>query len=114
MEEGGGPVLSCDMLAEGWIEDKFVCAKISGEIVTVVANRDKATMKVIRAIIDLDDSLFIRIQYQIFILYIDCVPILTILTIVDIKDLYRYYFNTNHHFLLRHLYAATGFDKSSR
>jgi hypothetical protein len=59
MEEGGGPVLSCDMLAEGRIEDKFVCAKISGEIVTVVANRDKVTMKVIRVIIDLDNSLFI-------------------------------------------------------
>ena len=85
MEEGGCPVLSCDMFAEGCIEDKLVCAKISGEIVTVVANRDKATMKVIRAIIDLDDSLFIRIQHQIFTLYIDCVPILTILTIVDIK-----------------------------
>jgi len=114
MEEGGGPVLSCDMFAEGCIEDKFVCAKISREIVTVVANRDNATMKVIRVIIDLDNSLFIRIQYQIFILYIDCVPILTILTIVDIKDLYRYYFNINHHFVLRHLYDATGFDKSSR
>jgi hypothetical protein len=112
MEEGGGLVLSCDVFAEGCIEDKFVCAKISGEIVTVVANRDKATMKVIRAIIDLDDSLFIRIQYQIFILYIDCVPILTILTIVDIKDLHRYYFNINHHFLSRQLYDATGFDKS--
>ena len=85
MEEGGGPVLSCDMFAEGCIEDNLVCAKISGEIVTVVANRDKAAMKVIRVIIDLDNSLFIRIQYQIFILYIDCVPILTILTIVDIK-----------------------------
>ena len=84
-EEGEGPVLSCDMLAEGCIEDKFVCAKISGEIVTVVANRDKATMKVVRVIIDLDNSLFIRIQYQIFIIHIDCVPILTILTIVDIK-----------------------------
>ena len=103
-------MLSCDMFAEGWIEDKFVCAKI----VTVVANRDKVTMKVIRVIIDLGNSLFIRIQYQIFILYIDCVPILTILTIVDIKDLYRYYFNINHHFLLRHLYVAIGFDKSSR
>jgi hypothetical protein len=114
MEEGGGPVLSCDMFAEGGIEDKFVCAKISGEIVTVVANRDNATMKVIRVIIDLDNSLFIRIQYQIFILYVDCVPILTILTIVDIKDLCRYYFDINHHFLLRHLYAATGFDKSSK
>ena len=78
-------MLSCDMFAEGCIEDKFVCAKISGEIVTVVANRDKATMKVVRVIIDLDNSLFIRIQYQIFIIYIDCVPILTILTIVDIK-----------------------------
>jgi hypothetical protein len=85
MEEGGGPVLSCDMFAEGCIEDKFVCAKISGVIVTVVANRDKAPMKVIRAIIDLDNTLFIRNQYQIFILYIDCVPILTIQTIVDIK-----------------------------
>ena len=85
MEGGGGPVLSCDMFAEGCIEDMFVCAKISGEIVTVVANRDKATMKVVRVIIDLDNSLFIRIQYQIFIIYIDCVPILTILTIVDIK-----------------------------
>jgi hypothetical protein len=84
-EEGEGPVLSCDMFAEGCIEDKFVCAKISGEIVIVVANRDKATMKVVRVIIDLDNSLFIRIQYQIFIIYIDCVPILTILTIVDIK-----------------------------
>lgn len=84
-EEGEGPVLSCDMFAEGCIEDKFVCAKTSGEIVTVVANRDKATMKVVRVIIDLDNSLFIRIQYQIFIIYIDCVPILTILTIVDIK-----------------------------
>ena len=70
MEEGGGPVLSCDMFAEGCIEDKFVCAKISGEIVTVVANRDKVTMKVIRVIIDLGNSLFIRIQYQIFILRI--------------------------------------------
>ena len=59
-------MLSCDMFAEGWIEDKFVCAKI----VTVVANRDKVTMKVIRVIIDLDNSLFIRIQYQIFILKI--------------------------------------------
>ena len=78
-------MLSCDMFAEGCIEDMFVCAKISGEIVTVVANRDKATMKVVRVIIDLDNSLFIRIQYQIFIIYIDCVPILTILTIVDIK-----------------------------
>ena len=85
MEGGGGPVLSCDMFAEGCIEDMFVCAKISGEIVTVVANRDKATMKDVRVIIDLDNSLFIRIQYQIFIIYIDCVPILTILTIVDIK-----------------------------
>ena len=84
-EEGEGPVLSCDMFAEGCIEDMFVCAKIPGEIVTVVANRDKATMKVVRVIIDLDNSLFIRIQYQIFIIYIDCVPILTILTIVDIK-----------------------------
>jgi hypothetical protein len=53
--------------AVGWIEDKFVCAKISGEIVTVVTNRDKVTMKVIRVIIDLGNSLFIRIQYQIFI-----------------------------------------------
>ena len=78
-------MLSCDMFAEGCIEDMFVCAKISGEIVTVVANRDKATMKDVRVIIDLDNSLFIRIQYQIFIIYIDCVPILTILTIVDIK-----------------------------
>jgi len=84
-EEGEGPVLSCDMFAEGCIEDMFVCAKISGEIVTVVANRDKATMKVVRIIIDLDNSLFIRIQYQIFTIYIDCVPILTILTIVNIK-----------------------------
>jgi hypothetical protein len=84
-EEGEGPVLSCDMFAEGCIEDMFVCAKILGEIITVVANRDKATMKVVRVIIDLDNSLFIRIQYQIFIIYIDCVPILTILTIVDIK-----------------------------
>ena len=84
-EEGEGPVLSCDMFAEGCIEDMFVCAKISGEIVTVIANRDKATMKVVRVIVDLDNSLFIRIQYQIFIIYIDCVPILTILTIVNIK-----------------------------
>ena len=74
-------MLSCDVFAEGCIEDKFVCAKI----VTVLANRDKVTMKVIRVIIDLGNSLFIRIQYQIFILYIDCVPILTKLTIVDIK-----------------------------
>jgi hypothetical protein len=42
-------------------------------------------MKAVRVIIDLDNSLFIRIQYQIFIIYIDCVPILTILTIVDIR-----------------------------
>ena len=82
MEEEGGPVLSSDMFAEGCVEDMFFCAKISEEIVTLVANRDKTTMKVIRIIIDLDKSFFIRIQYQLFILCIDCVPILTI---VDIK-----------------------------